>query len=249
VAARKRRPKRTIEETRALMLRAATELVCAGTQDAGERAVASVFAHIRAQQVAEQATRIVRAESGDEHPSPITIGSIYQLWPVQAEFQAELLFHIAELQATLVPGLTDSTIRFKEGITAGVSIPELLRSILDQTHRNTRSDPIFRVVLSFYASAGNDRVRAALAHLYESFTKIVCEAWQSLLDIYHLRMRQPYQVRDLAVAMNALLDGFAMRWIAQPDALSDPMGEGDWSLVTRSAVMLFEQFTEPVPTQ
>jgi hypothetical protein len=39
-----------------------------------------------------------------------------------------------------------------------------------------------------------------------------------------------------------------MRWIAGYGDLADPHGDENWPLVTRVAVMLFDQFTEPVPT-
>jgi hypothetical protein len=38
-----------------------------------------------------------------------------------------------------------------------------------------------------------------------------------------------------------------MRWIAGYGDLAGPHGDENWSLVTRVALMLFDQFTEPVP--
>ena len=60
-------------------------------------------------------------------------------------------------------------------------------------------------------------------------------------------MRAPYQVDQLATSIASLLDGFHMRWIAGFGDLADPHGDENRSLVTRVAVMLFDQFTEPVP--
>jgi hypothetical protein len=247
-AGRRRLPRRSIEETRLLMLTAATSLVCAGTRDTGDSAIAAALAHVRVKDVAEEATRMVRAETGDENAPAITIGSIYQVWPSQAEFQADLLFHIAELHAALVPGVPESIQIFRDAVAAGVPVEEVVRRVLDQNHRYMRENPIFRVVLSFYPSAGNTRVREALGRLEESFMKAACEAWQALLDAYGLRVRPPYQLEHLAGSVEASLLGFHMRWISQPDSLGDPKDEEGWSLVTRSAVMLFTQFTEPAPS-
>src|SRR5215475_6143478 len=49
---RRRLPKRTREQTRALMLRAATELVCARLQDTGDEALSAALAHVQLTEVA-----------------------------------------------------------------------------------------------------------------------------------------------------------------------------------------------------
>jgi hypothetical protein len=70
------------------------------------------------------------------------------------------------------------------------------------------------------------------------------EAWQALLDAYRVRMRRPYRIQHLTTSMAALLNGFHINSIVRPDGLGDPAGEPGWSLVTRTAVALFEQLTE-----
>lgn len=229
------------------MLEAATKLVCAGTADTSEAAVSAALAHVRVKQVTEEATRIIRNRLGDEAAPAVTTGSIYQIWPAQADFQAELLFHLTSRQAELVPGLPDSIRRFQAAVEKGVTWQEALNDVLTDNHKNHRVDPIYRVMLGFYASAANPRVREALGHYGDSFTKVACEAYQALLDTYGLRMRAPYRVDQLATSIASLLDGFHMRWIAGYGDLADPYGDENWSLVTRVAVMLFDQFTEPVP--
>src|SRR2546428_133310 len=59
---RLRLPKRSRAQTRALMLRAATELVCEGINDNSDAAVAAALAHVQLTEVAARATRIVAAE-------------------------------------------------------------------------------------------------------------------------------------------------------------------------------------------
>ncbi|MEU3617928.1 hypothetical protein ABZ725_37265 [Streptomyces sp. NPDC006872] len=243
-ARRRRLPRRSIEETRGLMLEAATELVCAGTADTSEAAISAALAHVRVKQVTEEATRIIRARLGDETAPAVTTGSIYQIWPAQADFQAELLFHLTTRQAELVPTLPDSIRRFKEAVERGITWQEILNEVLNDNHQHHRMDPIYRVLLGFYASAANPRVREALGHYGESFTQVACQAYQGLLDAYGLRMRTPYRIEHLATTIAALLDGFHMRWIAGHGNLEDPEGEEGWSLASRAAVMVFDQFTE-----
>jgi hypothetical protein len=240
----RRLPRRSLDETRALMLEAATKLVCAGTSDTSEAAVSAALAHIRVKRVTEEATRIMRARLGDDTAPAITTGSIYQIWPAQADFQAELLFHLTGRQAELVPDLPESIRRFRNAVESGTPWQEALNDVLSDNHENHRVDPVYRVLLGFYASAANPRVRDALGHYGQSFTKVACEAYQALLDAYGLRMRAPYRVEHLATTIAALLDGFHMRWIAGHPNLEDPEGEDGWSLATRTAVMVFDKFTE-----
>jgi hypothetical protein len=195
--------------------------------------------------VAQAATRLERERLGQTDIPPITIGSVYQIWSTQADFQADLLVHLAEQFAVLVPGVRESVDRFGAAAAEGVPATEMVRQVLRENHEYTRSHPMFRVILTFYASAANPRVRQALEHLDAAFTDAAGTAWQGLLDAYRLRMRPPYQVRHLTAAMAALLNGFHINWIVRPESLGDPAGDPRWSLVTRTAVALFEQLTEP----
>ncbi|WP_458247002.1 hypothetical protein [Streptomyces sp. MAI_2237] len=199
---------------------------------------------MRVKQVTEEATRIVRDRLRDEKAPAVTTGSIYQIWPAQSDFQAELLFHLTSRQAELVPSLDESIRIFQAATRSGTSWQDVLNEVLTANHEHHRTDPIYRVMLGFYASAANPRVREALAHYGDSFNEAAIQAYQFLLDTFDLRMRAPYTVENLATTIAALLDGFHIRWIAGRDGLQDPLGDADWSLATRAAVMIFDQFTE-----
>ena len=93
---RKRMPKRTLAETRELMLQAAVEMICERAEMSGDDIVASALSHVRLTQVAQRATGLVRARTGNLDAAAITTGALYQVWPSQADFQADLLFHIAD---------------------------------------------------------------------------------------------------------------------------------------------------------
>jgi hypothetical protein len=241
----RRFPKRPIAETRALMLHAATELACARVQDTDEEAIAAALAHIRLTDVAAHATRIMREQTGDQDAAAITTGAIYQVWPTQAEFQAELLFHIAELDAVLVPGRENEAESAAVYAAAGKPVGEALCATIERAFAYTRDNPVYYVFLSFYIRSGNPRVRQALHQSYASFAPAAREAWQAMLDAYQLKIRGPHTIDDLATAMTALIEGFALRWVADPDSISSPASERDFSLVSSTALSLFEQFTEP----
>ena len=140
-----RMPRRTPEETRDLMLRAAVDLIRERAWASGDEVLAAGLAHLRLTQVAERATAIMREQTGDAGATAITTGAIYQQWPSQAEFQIDLLFHIAELQATLVPGLTESVAQFRLAESEDLPLETLLMRLMEEVHRHYREDPLFRV--------------------------------------------------------------------------------------------------------
>lgn len=240
-----RMPRRTRAETRDLMLRAAVDLLRERARASGDEVLAAALAHLRLTQVAERATAIVRENTGDRSAKAITTGAIYQQWSSQAEFQVDLLFHIADLQARLVPGLAESMARFRAAQAEALPIEALLIRLMEEVHRHYREDPLFRVELGFLLGAGDERLRAAIAHRQTAFYDDADRAWQALLDSYGRSMREPFSIRDLTRAMAAQIVGSVVIWFADPDVLRDPLGEEGASLMSRAMVAIFNQLTVP----
>ncbi|GAB3256182.1 hypothetical protein GCM10027448_24770 [Nocardioides dilutus] len=227
------------------MLRAAVELIRERAQACGDEVLAAALAHLRLTQVAQRATAIVREQTRDDEARAITTGAIYQQWPSQADFQIDLLFHIADLQATLVPGLAESVAHFRAAESEDLPLETVLMRLMEDVHRHYREDPLFRVELSFLLGTGDARLRAAIAHRQTTFYETADRAWQALLDTYGLRMRQPFAIRDLTRAMAAQVVGSVVVWFADPEILHDPLGEEDASLMSRVMVAIFDRLTEP----
>lgn len=257
---RRRLPKRSRAQTRDLMLRAATELVCEGINDTSDAAVAAALAHVQLTEVAARATQIVRAElpAGGTGPgrdvaptttAPITTGAIYQVWPTQAEFQADLVLYIGELDAAYGPAIQAVAEIVAAGVAGGQPAEQTLAQLVGWSYERTRESPTFYVALGFFLRSGNARVREVLAHGDQAFTSAIRPVWQAMLDGYGLRMRAPYTVEDLAVSVSTLIEGFALQWKRQPERTADPHREDGWSLAARLAVMLFTQLTEPADEQ
>src|SRR5690349_5504150 len=197
--------RRTVAETRQLLLRAAVDLLRERADEAGDHVVAAALAHVRFTQVADRATALVRADAQDPAAPAVTTGAIYNLWATQVDFQVDLLLHIADLQATLVPGLQVSALRFTQARERSVPLDEVLRALADEIERHYRQDPIFRVELGFLIGACDARVQSALARRQEVFFGSADRAWQSLLDTYGLRLRPAFQIRNLTTAAAACL--------------------------------------------
>jgi hypothetical protein len=106
---------------------------------------------------------------------------------------------------------------------------------------------LFRVEFSLLLGAADPRLRAALAHRQARFYESVDQAWQGLLDVYALRMRPPFRIRDLSRAVAAQIAGSVVIWFADPEILDDPVGEPDRSLMSRSVLAIFDRLTEPDP--
>jgi AcrR family transcriptional regulator len=243
---RERLPRRTPEETRELMLEAALELLRERAQAVGDEVLASALAHVRLSQVAERATVIVRERTGDLKAKAITTGALYQQWPSQSEFQLELLFHMADLLSTLVPGLPESILRFKDAHVSQVPLATVVMHIMEDVHRHYREDPLYRVELSLLLGINDDRLRASLNHRMTRFYDSADRAYQALLDEYGLRMRAPFTVRHLSRAIAAQIAGSVVLWFQDPEILDDPLGEEGVSLMSRAILAVFERLTEPV---
>jgi hypothetical protein len=253
-ATRRRLPKRSLGETRDLMLRAATNLVCATVQKARDDPPSAALAHVRLTDVAAEATRIVRTElaagTGEfGAASTITTGAIYQVWPSQADFQVDLLFHIAELYASSDSVIDELPPMIAAVAASGQPAAEALRVIIERSFRYTRSSALFYTSLCFYKHSANERVNQAMRRCTQAFVEGIRPVWQLLLDAYDLQVRPPYTVDNLAITVGALIEGLSLAWVSSPELTDDPHGQDGWSLACRSAQMIFEQMTAPAPVR
>lgn len=237
--------RRSAEETRQLLLRAGVDLVRERVGRPGDETMAAALAHVRLTQVVDRATQLVRQESGDGGAPAVTTGAVYNLWPTQAEFQADLLLHIADIQSTLSVDVERGRAFHRASADAGVPLSEVLRLVVERVLKVHREDALYAVELGFGASAADPRVKAALRRRDDAFLAAVEPIWQSLLDTYGLRPRPPYTVHHLAVAVAMQIRGSVSLWYASPDIDADPAGEDGWSLTARAISAVFHAMTMP----
>lgn len=241
---KRRLGRRSVERTRELMIDAAVNVLTRSLDDATDAALSVAVANIKVPDVVAEATRIEVAAQGasiDEY-LPMTIGALYQIWPTQSDFQADVVLHIASLETEVVP-TTDTTAAM---IAMGITGTELLERTLAEAWEFTRDHRTFRILLACYTRAANPSIRAALSDSYRAFVTKVSEAWLATLTHSGLRVRDPYTIAHVARATAAVIEGFTLQWIADPEALRDPYGGDDFDLAVRTAVAVAEAFTEPI---
>jgi hypothetical protein len=244
-APKKRLGRRPIEQTRALMLNAAMRLLERSVDDDSDDGLSFVVSNIRVTDVVAEATRLAAEELGgsaDEY-HPFTIGALYQIWPTQPEFQAALLFHVTQLRSQVYPTAETTQGHIAEGIRG-----EALRDLtMSEAWHHNRSDPLARVLLAAYPRIANVQIRNAMATSYASFFAEVSKAWRLILAECGRQPRAPFDETHVARSIAALIEGFSLQWLSEPDALADPAGSADSDLAMRAVAALIDSLTEPIP--
>ena len=229
------------------MLTAAMRLLERSVDDDSDDGLAFVVSNIRVTDVVAEATRLAAEQQGgplDEF-HPFTIGALYQIWPTQPEFQAALLLHVTQLRSVVYPTAETTQAHIAEGITG-----EALRDItMTEAWHHNRSDPLARVLLATYPRIANPQIRHAMATSYGSFFGEVSGAWRLILAECGRRPRPPMTEEHIARAIAAVIEGFSLQWMSDPEALADPYGQDGWDLALRTIVSMLDSLTEPVPTR
>jgi len=161
----------------------------------------AALAHVRLTDVAAEATRIVRAElpaGSDGSHATVTTGAIYQVWPSQADFQVDLLFHIAEHYASADSMIDELPPMIAAAAASGQPAAETLRLIIARSFEYTRTSALFYTSLCFYKHSADERVHQAMRRCTHAFVEGIRPVWLLLLDAYGLRVRAPYTVDNLA---------------------------------------------------
>lgn len=233
-----RRTRRSADETRELMLRAGTRLALDRLREADEDAAARALAHIRLTDVARMATDIERGEGEDR--GAITTGAIYQFWPSQAAFQADLMVHV--LTEEPLPAEERLAARTLELIAAGGPIEDTFAELAITAYRIARTTDIYDLSLLFVPYSKLPRVGEALRRSYQDQARSSRPIYQALLMAGGLKMREPWDLDDMMSAISALHDGYR---IQEHASAVDGGSEHGESVVAAATVAIFRAFTEP----
>lgn len=232
-----RRTRRSAEATRELMLRAGTRLALDRLRDADEDAAARALAHIRLTDVARVATDLERGDG--QSRGAITTGAIYQFWPNQAAFQADLMVYL--LTEEPLPAEDRLAARTLELIAAGGPIEETFAELAIMAYRIARANDIYDLSLLFVPYSRLPRVGEALRKSYQEQARSARPIYQALLRAGGLRIREPWTLEDMMSAVSALHDGLRIQEHASAVDGGTEHGE---AVVGQATVAIFRAFTE-----
>ena len=230
--------RRTADQTRRLILDAALRLLL-------ERGASAGVQHIRLQEV----LRTVG----------LTTGAAYRIWSDQDEFHRDLAVDLMRVRFSTPTA--SATAAIADVVENGGSFDDVVRAgardhveYAAQFHRvpESRDAHVFITALALRtASASSPELRTAAAARHEESIDAFCRFYSELMVRFGRRMRRPFTVRDLAEAMAALGEGFAVR---AAEGLEHPVvrvGDGDesypgeWTLFGIAARGLVDTFTVP----
>lgn len=213
-------PRRTAEETRALLLKVGLSMLL-------ERGASAGIHHIKLQEV-------LRATG-------LTTGAAYRIWSDQTEYQRDLAVAMMKLRFSPPVHAAEAAIGALD--EPPTSLDDVIR-VAAESHapahapQSTPADSrAFLIALCLRAGADTwpelrDAAQARHAESIEEFTRF----YGQLMTQFGYRMRTPYTIVDFAEAMAALGEGFSLRSIeglTHPQIVIDEGDEGPqgtWTL-------------------
>jgi hypothetical protein len=239
-----RRPRRSSDETRALMLAAGIDIAFNYAQEGSDAAISSVLAHIRLTDVAARASEIAGPGSS------ITTGAIYQLWPSQGAFQADLLLH-AISDASHPAG--DSTIELGlKALSNGATPQQALVRAINNDYTVARENPAVWVDFSSYLVANHPRVRDALKASYTNLADSMEGFYELILRLDGRELLPGIEIINFSASITAVVEGFILRHRVEPHRVPDadewstgPRAEGE-SLPAVAALGVYLALSRPI---
>lgn len=248
----KRGPRRSRTELRDLLLRAGTDLLL-------QEGLASGAEHLTFKRVLDKL-----ASEGIRITNASIIGRV---WDSQADFQTDVLVSVAEDTVAEL----DTTVQALAEVLKEVDVSTLehrWEAVRELCRRGgaanldamvtSRIWPLWigawSVVTSGPRSDSSKQIEQALLRSYDEVTRAHERLYTSLIELCGFRLRQPYTVRQITVAVSALAEGCALRDRVDTDSVrrinraSGPGGsEQEWTLFSVGIEALAHQFLEPDP--
>lgn len=190
---------------------------------------------------------------GDERLSYVldelgyTTGAGYQIWPNQAAFRRELQIYVAENIAYASPTLVKEDV--EKLLAAGLDDDELSLNIGDLYFKSMVGVGEFYLTLRFLGmgEVRPDEITETLADAYERSSWEIEERYTGWMERSGRKMRDPLEVSDLAMAVTALMEGYALRAAVQPEKVAKQHKIGDGLHYGFSVAYLgvLDRFVEP----
>lgn len=217
-------------------------LLDTGIELLGERGVTSPVAHIRLKDVVTRAG--------------LTTGAAYRLWDYQEDFHVDLAASAMRRRDGVATERIAAAIA--DLLDAAAPLEEIVR-VASDAHVDlyaTDAEPSvassFLVMLALRSAAqSHEELQAASRERNAGSLDSFIDLYTVLMDRYGRRPREPFGVRDLAVAIAALGEGFAIQAIEGEDhpRVKRRDSDGlyrDWPVLGVAIMGCVEAFTEPV---
>lgn len=223
--------RRTLEETRALLLRTGVGLL-------HDRGLFVAVTHVRLSDVAKAAD--------------LTTGAAYRVWERQEDFHRDLA--VAAVRYRSEETLHRTIQQIHAAVDGGAPLSEVLRiGALAQLQVSSPTDP-FQIALGLRMLSGAvAEVAEASRQRHAESTAAFGQLYDAMLNRYDRRMRAPLDVQAMADALAALTEGFALQSLSglphptfELDDLPDGVGR-EWTLIGLAIEGIVERLTEPRP--
>ncbi|MFH8462680.1 hypothetical protein [Streptomyces sp. NPDC017991] len=231
---RRHRPR---EETRAMLLDAATNLAIERTRPESAKRH-NPLADIRISDV------LVEVNRRNPDDKKLTTGAFYQIWQDQAAFQRELMSHVMDEIAT--PGAGQIQALAFELVADGEAPEEIFRQISEADFRWTSASPELFLALGLGALAPVDMVRDAQAGANERYVNATSHLLGILLRYSRRRLKADRTMEDLIWAIEALSVGYLLRSRTHPDIPGRTDRDG-WTVQASAYLGVVHAFSEPIP--
>ncbi|MFC5057319.1 TetR/AcrR family transcriptional regulator [Saccharothrix xinjiangensis] len=100
----------------------------------------------------------------------------------------------------------------------------MLRAVCDRDYRQVRSDPATLMRLAtLVLGGGHPGVVKSLRQSYNGYERAGVRAYQPVLTRWNASLRAPFTPEHLAIALTALVEGLALRHLADPGAVPDSL--------------------------
>ena len=191
----------------------------------------------------------------------VTPAAIYHYWPSQEEFRRALVEYMLEPSRFRSHGELTATIDQIEAETNRVGRATIRGSARVGARANierVRQTESIRLQMALWAKHDDEDVAELLKRMYHSLEADFIPLFDALVALEGRRFRRPFTVRDFAVAITALTEGFTLRWNVDPDEVPSELcdvptlfenerdpSEPPWDLYSACVYLLAASMTEP----
>jgi AcrR family transcriptional regulator len=191
----------------------------------------------------------------------VSPAAIYHYWPTQQAYRRAVVEYMLEprrfrTRGELAPAVEQIDAETKR--VGRVSIRGAVRAGARANIERIMGTQGIRLQMGLWARHDDEQVASLLKRMYDSLADDFIPLFEGLAALDGRRFRAPFNVRDFAVAIAALTEGFTLRWAVDPEGVPtdlpalprlldepDDPEEPTWDLYSACVYFLAACMTEP----